>query len=71
MFQFDISKIKVASNKLLSEKLLEFNKLEISKLLANEKNNKFLVERIKNLVMEAFPEKYGIFVHTFFIIIII
>ncbi|XP_029039907.1 probable glutamate--tRNA ligase, mitochondrial isoform X1 [Osmia bicornis bicornis] len=55
--QFDISKIKVASNKLLSEKLLEFNKLEISKLLANEKNNKFLVERIKNLVMEAFPEK--------------
>ncbi|XP_076663157.1 putative glutamate--tRNA ligase, mitochondrial [Andrena cerasifolii] len=55
--QFDVLKIKLHSNKLLPEKLLEFNKLEISKLLANERNNKFLVERIKKLVMEAFPHR--------------
>ncbi|CAK9823898.1 Probable glutamate--tRNA ligase, mitochondrial [Anthophora retusa] len=55
--QFDVSKIKVSSNKLLPKKLLDFNKLEISKLLANEKNNKFLVERIKKLVVEAFPNR--------------
>ncbi|KOC63949.1 putative glutamate--tRNA ligase, mitochondrial [Habropoda laboriosa] len=55
--QFDVSKIKVGSSKLTPTKLKEFNKLEISKLLANEKNNTFLVERIKKLVMEAFPNK--------------
>ncbi|XP_076381070.1 putative glutamate--tRNA ligase, mitochondrial [Megalopta genalis] len=55
--QFNISNIKVASNKLIPEKLLQFNKLEISKLLANEKNNKFLVERIKELIINAFPDR--------------
>ncbi|XP_003707042.1 putative glutamate--tRNA ligase, mitochondrial [Megachile rotundata] len=55
--QFNISKIKVASNKLSPPKLLEFNKIEMSKLLANEKNNKFLVERVRNLVMEAYSER--------------
>ncbi|XP_031830789.1 putative glutamate--tRNA ligase, mitochondrial [Nomia melanderi] len=57
--QFNISAIKVNSNKLLSEKLLQFNKLEITKLLANEKNNKFLIERIKELVIDAFPERHA------------
>ncbi|XP_043262896.1 probable glutamate--tRNA ligase, mitochondrial isoform X1 [Colletes gigas] len=55
--QFDVSKIKVNSNKLLPEKLLQFNKLEISKLIANDKNKKFLVERIRRLVIEAFPDR--------------
>ncbi|KAK1132135.1 hypothetical protein K0M31_016268 [Melipona bicolor] len=55
--QFDISKIKVSSNKLSPPKLLEFNRIEIAKLLANEKNNKFLIERIIKLVTEAFPNR--------------
>lgn len=55
--QFNISKIKVNSNKLSPPKLLEFNRLEITKLLANEKNNKFLIERIKKLVMETFSNR--------------
>ncbi|XP_050595217.1 probable glutamate--tRNA ligase, mitochondrial isoform X5 [Bombus affinis] len=55
--QFNISKIKVSSNKLSPPKLLEFNRIEISKLLANEKNNAFLIERIKTLVIEAFPNR--------------
>ncbi|OAD57568.1 putative glutamate--tRNA ligase, mitochondrial [Eufriesea mexicana] len=56
--QFNVSKIKVSSNKLLPSRLLEFNKLEIAKLLTNEKNNKFLVERIRKIIMEAFSNKY-------------
>lgn len=55
--QFNISKIKPSSSKLLPERLLEFNKLEISKLIANEKNNKFLVERVTKIVREAFPDR--------------
>ncbi|XP_053979842.1 probable glutamate--tRNA ligase, mitochondrial isoform X2 [Hylaeus volcanicus] len=55
--QFDMSQIKVSSNKLIPEKLLQFNKLEISKLVANEKNRTFLVERIQKLVIEAFPDR--------------
>ncbi|XP_017882003.1 probable glutamate--tRNA ligase, mitochondrial isoform X2 [Ceratina calcarata] len=55
--EFDVSKIRVSSGKLSPPKLLEFNKLEISKLLAYEKNKKFLIERIKKLVTEAFPNR--------------
>ncbi|XP_076280884.1 putative glutamate--tRNA ligase, mitochondrial isoform X2 [Lasioglossum baleicum] len=55
--RFNISDVKVTSNKLIPEKLLQFNKLEISKLLAYEKNNKFLVERIKELIINSFPER--------------
>ncbi|XP_076246773.1 putative glutamate--tRNA ligase, mitochondrial isoform X2 [Calliopsis andreniformis] len=55
--QFDISKIKPNSNRLLPQRLLDFNQLEISKLLANEKNVKFLVERVRKLVTEAFPDR--------------
>lgn len=42
----------------MSEKLLEFNKLEIANLVRNEKNHEFLIERIRKLVLEAFPERY-------------
>lgn len=54
--QFDINKIKSSSGKLGPEKLLEFNKLEMTNLLQNEKNHKFFIERIKKLVLEAFPK---------------
>jgi len=56
--QFDINKIKSSSGKLMPEKLLEFNKLEMANLLQNEKNHTFFIERIKKLVLEAFPEWY-------------
>lgn len=56
--QFDITKIKSSSGKLMPEKLLEFNKLEMANLLRNEKNHKFFIERIKKLVLKAFPEWY-------------
>ncbi|XP_029155955.1 probable glutamate--tRNA ligase, mitochondrial [Nylanderia fulva] len=55
--KFDISKLKMSSGKLMPEKLLEFNKLEIANLLRNEKNHKFLIERVKKLVLEAFSER--------------
>lgn len=42
----------------MPEKLLEFNKLEMANLLQNEKNHKFFIERIKKLVLGAFPEWY-------------
>lgn len=58
LFQFDINKLKINSGKLMNEKLLEFNKLEIANLMRNEKNHKFLTERIKRLVLKAFPERY-------------
>lgn len=56
--QFDISKLKISSGKLKPEKLLEFNKLEIANLLRNEKNHKFLIERVKRLVLKTFSERY-------------
>ncbi|XP_014472956.1 PREDICTED: probable glutamate--tRNA ligase, mitochondrial [Dinoponera quadriceps] len=55
--KFDISKIKLSSGKLMPEKLLEFNKLEITNLLKDEENHSFLIERVKRLVQEAFPEQ--------------
>ncbi|XP_020299192.1 probable glutamate--tRNA ligase, mitochondrial [Pseudomyrmex gracilis] len=55
--KFDISKIKVNSGKLMPKRLLEFNKLEISNLLNNEKNHKFIIEKVKRIVLEAFPER--------------
>ncbi|KZC09481.1 putative glutamate--tRNA ligase, mitochondrial [Dufourea novaeangliae] len=55
--QFNISDIKTSSNKLMPEKLLHFNKLEISKLLTNERNNRFFVQRIEKLVTDAFPDR--------------
>lgn len=42
----------------MPEKLLEFNKLEIANLMKNEKNHQFLIERIRKLVLKAFPERY-------------
>ncbi|KYN03959.1 PREDICTED: probable glutamate--tRNA ligase, mitochondrial [Cyphomyrmex costatus] len=54
--QFDITKIKPSSGKLMPDKLWEFNKLEMTNLLQNERNHKFFIERIKKLVSEAFPE---------------
>ncbi|KAK2589348.1 hypothetical protein KPH14_007893 [Odynerus spinipes] len=53
--QFNIKRINVNSTKLSPEKLLEFNRLEISRLLSNPNNHKFLVERVRKLVQEAFP----------------
>jgi len=41
----------------MPEKLLDFNRLEITNLLKNERNHKFLIEKIKILVLEAFPER--------------
>ncbi|XP_072762237.1 nondiscriminating glutamyl-tRNA synthetase EARS2, mitochondrial [Anoplolepis gracilipes] len=55
--KFDINKLKISSGKLMPEKLLEFNKLEIVNLLKNEKNHKFLVDRVKRLVLKAFSER--------------
>ncbi|XP_012221982.1 nondiscriminating glutamyl-tRNA synthetase EARS2, mitochondrial isoform X2 [Linepithema humile] len=55
--RFDVNKIKSSSGKLMPEKLLEFNKLEIANLARNEKNHEFLIEKIKKLVLEAFPER--------------
>lgn len=52
--KFDITKIKTSSGKLSPEKLLEFNKLELNKLLMNEKNHKFLVERVKKIITDAY-----------------
>lgn len=54
--QFDISKIKQRSGKLMPEKLLELNKQELRRLLASEKNDKFLIERVKKIIIEAFPD---------------
>ncbi|XP_050453896.1 probable glutamate--tRNA ligase, mitochondrial [Cataglyphis hispanica] len=55
--KFDINKLKISSGKLKPEKLLEFNKLEIANLLKNEKNHKFLIERVKRLVLKTFSER--------------
>ncbi|KAG7210237.1 hypothetical protein KM043_011786 [Ampulex compressa] len=55
--QFDVSNIKPSSGKLIPGKLLECNKLEISKLLTNEKNNKFLLQKVEQLVKNAFPDR--------------
>ncbi|XP_046833302.1 probable glutamate--tRNA ligase, mitochondrial isoform X1 [Vespa crabro] len=52
--QFDIKRINGNSSKLAPEKLLELNKLEISRLLSNQNNYKFLVERVKKIVEETF-----------------
>ncbi|XP_011336380.1 probable glutamate--tRNA ligase, mitochondrial isoform X2 [Ooceraea biroi] len=54
---FDVGKIKASSGKLMPEKLLELNRLEIVNLLKNEKNHEFLIERVKKLVLKAFPER--------------
>lgn len=54
---FDVNKIKSSSGKLMPEKLLEFNRLELVNLLKNEKNHEFLIERVKKLVLEAYPEQ--------------
>jgi len=40
----------------MPEKLLEFYKLKMANLLQNEKNDKFFIERIKKLVLEALSE---------------
>lgn len=42
----------------MPEKLLEFNKSEITNLLRNEKNHKFLIERVKRLVLKTFSKRY-------------
>ncbi|KAL6260909.1 hypothetical protein P5V15_008438 [Pogonomyrmex californicus] len=55
--QFNIDKIKSSSGRLMPGKLMEFNKLEMANLLQNEKNHKFFIERVKKLVLEAFPER--------------
>ncbi|XP_014229583.1 probable glutamate--tRNA ligase, mitochondrial [Trichogramma pretiosum] len=55
--QFDINRVNVHSSKLNPDKLLEFNRLEISNLLSNERNHKFLIERLVQLIKEAVPEK--------------
>jgi len=41
----------------MPEKLLDLNRWEIMNLLKNEKNYKFLIEKVKILVLEAFPER--------------
>ncbi|XP_043288445.1 probable glutamate--tRNA ligase, mitochondrial isoform X2 [Venturia canescens] len=53
--QFDLNRINTNSTKLAPEKLLEFNKLELGQLLENERNYKFLVDRVTRLVLEKFP----------------
>lgn len=45
----------------MPKKLLEFNKLEMTSLLNNEKNHKFIIEKVKKIVLEAFPERYVFF----------
>ncbi|XP_032664901.1 probable glutamate--tRNA ligase, mitochondrial [Odontomachus brunneus] len=55
--QFDVSKIKANSGKLMPEKLLELNKLEIVNLLRDEENHSILIERVRRLVLKAFPQQ--------------
>ncbi|EFN89978.1 probable glutamate--tRNA ligase, mitochondrial isoform X2 [Harpegnathos saltator] len=55
--QFDVNKIKTSSGKLMPEKLLQLNKLEIANLLRDEENHSFLVDRVRKLVLKAFPER--------------
>ncbi|XP_043492575.1 probable glutamate--tRNA ligase, mitochondrial [Polistes fuscatus] len=53
--KFDIKRINSNSTKLAPEILLELNRLEISRLLSNPNNHKFLIERVRRIVKEAFP----------------
>ncbi|KAI4498661.1 hypothetical protein M0802_006128 [Mischocyttarus mexicanus] len=53
--RFDIKRILTSSTKLSPEILLDLNRLEISRLLSNPNNNTFLVERVRRIVKEAFP----------------
>ncbi|XP_012278507.1 probable glutamate--tRNA ligase, mitochondrial [Orussus abietinus] len=55
--QFDVNLINVNSTKLWPEKLLEFNKLELLQLLENEKNYEFFLNKVNQLVLQAFPER--------------
>ncbi|OXU22426.1 hypothetical protein TSAR_000637 [Trichomalopsis sarcophagae] len=55
--QFYINKVNVNSSKLNPDKLLEYNRLEISNLLNNEKNHKFLVEKIITMIKQTFPDR--------------
>ncbi|XP_015118322.1 probable glutamate--tRNA ligase, mitochondrial [Diachasma alloeum] len=55
--QFDIDRINTSSSRLHHDKLMEFNKLELSNLLDDSNNMKFLVQKLQNLVLEAFPDR--------------
>lgn len=55
--QFDVGRINVNSSKLNPDKLLEFNQLEMKNLLNNEKNHRFLVDRVVGLLKQAFPDR--------------
>ncbi|XP_063977151.1 nondiscriminating glutamyl-tRNA synthetase EARS2, mitochondrial [Diachasmimorpha longicaudata] len=55
--QFDISKINTSSSKLHHDKLMEFNKLELSNLLDDTNNMGFLVRKLQDMVLEAFPDR--------------
>ncbi|KAK0087487.1 hypothetical protein PV325_000928 [Microctonus aethiopoides] len=54
--QFDVKRINVNSSKLHYENLLELNRLEIQKLLNDDDNAKLMVEKVRRLLVEAFPQ---------------
>ncbi|KAH0553600.1 probable glutamate--tRNA ligase, mitochondrial [Cotesia glomerata] len=55
--QFDINKINTHSSKLNRDTLMELNKLEIVNLLSDNNNTKILVEKVRRLVLETFPDR--------------
>ncbi|XP_034946967.1 probable glutamate--tRNA ligase, mitochondrial [Chelonus insularis] len=55
--QFDITTVNENSSKLNPDLLLDLNRLELCKLLADKVNSKYLVEKVRKLVTEAFPER--------------
>lgn len=55
--QFDITRINTNSSKLRPDDLLEFNKLAICELLNDESNAKFLVDKVRKVVVDEFPDR--------------
>lgn len=55
--QFDISRINSHSGKIMDERLFEFNKLELERKINNEIDLNLLVNEVKELLKNNFPQR--------------
>lgn len=58
-FQFDLSRINTHSSKLMPERLPEFNRYALKRKLQNEEESKELIEQVKLMIKNTYPERYA------------
>lgn len=57
LLQFDISKIKNHSGRLMPERLLEFNRLELKRRLENKAEEIQLIVEVQHLLKITYPDR--------------